>query len=79
MRKIAAWITPVEFDAAIAAQAASYYRELKAHNRVLEFRDLFIAATAAYHRFQLATLNTKHFKRIKDLALFVSATSSSRP
>ena len=71
--KIAAWITPVEIDAVIAANAAMYYRNLRVQNRILEFRDLFIAATAVHHHFQLATLNAKHFKRIKDLTLFVPA------
>lgn len=70
VNKISAWIKPIEMDAAIAARAAAYYRELKTRNRIIEFRDLFIAATAAHHGFQLATLNTKHFQRIKDLVVF---------
>ena len=69
--KISTWIKPVDLDVAIANKAAAYYRELKTRNRNVEFRDLFIAATATHHGFQLATLNTKHFQRIKDLALLL--------
>lgn len=68
--KISAWIQLIDLDATIASRAATYYRELKTRNRNIEFRDLFIAATATQHDLQLATLNTKHFQRIKDLALF---------
>lgn len=71
--KISAWIQPVDLDTAIASRAATYYRELKARNRNIEFRDLFIAATATQRGFRLATLNTKHFQRIKDLVLFENA------
>ena len=73
VEKIATWIAPLDLDAAIAAQTAALYRELKTRNRAIEFRDLFIAATALRHGLQLATLNTKHFQRIKGLALFQPA------
>ncbi len=69
VEKIATWITPVEFDAAIAAKAALFYQDLKSQNRTIDFRDIFIAATAVRHDFQLATLNIRHFSRIKELAL----------
>jgi len=40
---------------------------LKAQNRMIDFADLLIAATAIAHKLSLATLNFKHFGKIQDL------------
>jgi len=38
-------------------------------NKIIEFRDIFIAATAITNDMPLSTLNIKHFERIDDLEL----------
>jgi len=58
-------------DAVAAEKAAEIYRDLKTQNKGIEFRDLFIAATALRNDCQLVTLNRKHFSRIDILSLVV--------
>ncbi len=70
IEKLTHWIESVYFDDAIAETAASIFRDLKQHNQLIEYRDIFIAATARTYGFQLATLNISHFKRITDPTLF---------
>ena len=43
--------------------------ELKAKNRLIEFRDIFIAATAHQHNLPIATLNGKHFECVAQITL----------
>lgn len=57
------------FDSYCAREAANIYRNLKTLNRLITAEDIFIAATAIVHQLPLATLNAKHFERIKELAL----------
>ena len=38
-------------------------------NKIIEFRDIFIAATAITNDMPLSTLNIEHFERIDDLEL----------
>lgn len=58
------------FTAVNARKAAEIYQILRRENKIIEFRDIFIAATAIFHEFSLATLNQKHFQRIPELKLF---------
>ena len=44
-------------------------KKLKSDNRIIEFSDIFIAATAIANNMPLSTLNVKHFERIDDLEL----------
>lgn len=60
----------IPFDEEIASKAADIYHSLKRQNKLIEFRDIFIAATALAHNMELATLNKKHFERIEGLKLF---------
>jgi len=53
-----------------AIKAAQIYRQLKKDNLLIEFRDIFIAATCIVNDLPLITLNEKHFKRINGLVLF---------
>lgn len=59
----------LSFDENVAIEAASIYLELKKSNQLIEFRDIFIAATAIVHKLPISTLNRKHFERIKGLRL----------
>ena len=50
--------------------AADIFRELKRSNKLIEFRDIFIAACAQERGIPLSTYNTKHFRRIPGLKLY---------
>ena len=51
----------------IAEQSAKIYHELKKSNKLIEYRDIFIAATALANDLPILTLNRKDFRRIKNL------------
>jgi len=57
------------FDDAVAKKAAEIYHLLRINNKIIEFRDIFIAATALIHTLPIKTLNKKHFERIGELNL----------
>ena len=58
----------------IAQQSAEIYKVLKAENQMIEFRDIFIGATALELNVMLLTLNEKHFERIKEIKLYNKKT-----
>ncbi|QKJ31218.1 type II toxin-antitoxin system VapC family toxin [Mucilaginibacter mali] len=60
-------LTILSFTEDIAVKAAEIFLQLKAENKLIEFRDIFIAATCLVERLPIATLNKKHFQRIKTL------------
>lgn len=62
----------LSFNSQVADVASDIAKELKTKNKVIEFRDLFIAATAIANDMPLSTLNIKHFGRIDDLVLIDS-------
>jgi predicted nucleic acid-binding protein len=59
----------IDFSAKIAFEASKIYRQLLSENKVIEFRDIFIASTAKVNKLPLATLNISHFERIKGIKL----------
>lgn len=59
----------LEFSKAVAYRAAEIYQQLKKENQLIEFRDIFIAATSLVFDYPVLTLNKKHFQRIKGLNL----------
>jgi predicted nucleic acid-binding protein len=58
------------FDARVADEAANIYHRLRTTNRMIEFRDIFIAATCIVHNVPLVTRNKKHFERVEELVFF---------
>jgi tRNA(fMet)-specific endonuclease VapC len=62
-------INLLTFDSNAAKKASSIYQDLKSKNQVIEFRDIFIAATAIAHNLPIATLNKEHFSRIEGLKI----------
>ena len=62
-------MTILPFDDAVALRASEIYHELRNINQLIEFRDIFIAATCLVYNFALKTVNTKHFKRIPGIVL----------
>ena len=59
----------ISFDSSAALIASSIYRNLKTKNQLIEFRDIFIAATAIAHDIPVLTLNMNHFERVEHLKL----------
>jgi tRNA(fMet)-specific endonuclease VapC len=57
------------FTDAVALKAAQIYHQLRRKNKMIEFRDIFIAATCIIHELPLIILNKKHFNRIEELQL----------
>ena len=62
----------LSFNSHVADAASDIAKKLKAKNKIIEFRDIFIAATAIAGDMPLSTLNIKHFERIDDLKLIDS-------
>lgn len=62
-------IPVLSFTKTTSEKAAIIYQELKKGNKVIEFRDIFIAATAMVHDLPVLTRNKKHFIRVKGLKL----------
>lgn len=62
-------IPVLPFTKSIAERAALTYQELRKENKIIEFRDIFIAATAITHDMPVLTRNKKHFTRVKGLKL----------
>ncbi len=60
----------ISFEKEIAIKAAEIFLQLKKSNQLIEFRDIFIAATSIIHKTPLLTLNKKHFINIPDIELF---------
>lgn len=63
-------IENIDFDTNTAKIASEIYRDLLNKNKIIEFRDILISATALKYNLQIATLNVKHFERIEKLKLF---------
>ena len=59
----------IPFDKACADTAIAIYQELLKTNKMIDLADILIGATALTHTLPIATLNVKHFDRIKGLQL----------
>ncbi len=59
------------FDQKASQEAVRIFHELKPAGNLIEMPDLFIGAIAKANGLKLATLNEKHFARIKGLELIV--------
>jgi predicted nucleic acid-binding protein len=62
-------ITVLPFDGQAAGIVANIYLDLKTRSQLIPTDDILIAATAIRNNLQLATLNTKDFKRINGLEI----------
>ena len=54
----------ISFSKEISEAAAKISHELRRKNKIIDFRDIFIAATALSKDIPVKTTNTKHFERI---------------
>ena len=57
------------FDSSCAAKASDIFKGLKKKGKLVDFRDIFIAAGCIANNCKLATLNVKHFENINELSL----------
>ena len=57
------------FTDTVAVKASKLYHQLRLQNKMIEFRDIFIATTCIVNELPLITLNKEHFKRIEELKL----------
>ena len=57
------------FNEEVSLKAAEIYHNLRRRNSLIEFRDIFIAATALTFQLPIKTLNLGHFQRIENLEL----------
>lgn len=64
-----AYLEIVPFDTLQAKQASIIFQILKKSNKLIEFRDIFIASCAISQNIPLATLNRDHFERIDNIKL----------
>ena len=62
-------IPVLSFNETVARKAGEIYHTLRQSNKIIEFRDIFIAATAIANNLPVKTLNTKHFSRIPNIRL----------
>ncbi len=70
LKKLLRWIEIIPFTKEIAECSAEIYKELKLDNQLIEFRDIFIGATALEMDFSIITLNEAYFKRIKGIKIY---------
>ena len=59
----------VSFTETTAQYAGEIFRQLRSENKVIEFRDILIAATALEFGLAIKTINTRDFSRIKNLII----------
>jgi len=57
------------FTDEVAIKAGQIYQDLRKRNKIIDFRDIFIAATCLTFQLPIATLNKKHFKLIDGLKI----------
>lgn len=62
-------IPVLHFSKSISEKAALVYQQLKQMNRIIDFRDIFIEATALEHKLPVLTRNKKHFSRVEGLVV----------
>ena len=62
-------INILDFDMICAKIASNVQKDLDKVGMNIEFRDIFIASISIINNCTLATLNKKHFSRIKNLKL----------
>jgi predicted nucleic acid-binding protein len=69
VRLITEDLSVLPFSDVVAIESAKIYHQLRRSNKMIEFRDIFIAATCVVNDLPILTLNHKHFSRIKGLEI----------
>ena len=71
VRSITENFTVLSFTDSVAQKAAKIYHQLRLNNQMIEFRDIFIAATCIINGLPIVTLNKKHFQLVAGLKIIV--------
>ena len=69
VEKIIRGLKILSFDEPVAMKAGKIFHELKESKKLIEFRDIFIGATALIYEVPVLTHNTKDFERIKGIKI----------
>jgi len=59
----------LSFTESTAQEAAKIFQKLKKRNQLIEFRDIFIGATAKIYQLPVKTINKKDYTRIEGLKI----------
>lgn len=59
----------LEFDEDSARKASVIFKELESKGKIIDIRDIFIAAISLVNGCSLATFNKKHFEHINQIIL----------
>jgi tRNA(fMet)-specific endonuclease VapC len=62
-------IPVLSFNETVAKKAGEIYHTLRLSNKMVEFRDIFIAVTTIANSVPVKTLNNNHFSRIPNIRL----------
>jgi predicted nucleic acid-binding protein len=62
-------IPVLPFNEDVASKAAEIYHQLRQKNKMIDFRDIFIAATCIVNNLPIKTINKKHYDRIIGLSV----------
>jgi len=62
-------VSILSFDTLAAKKSSEIDKKLKKKGKILEIRDIFIAASCLSKDLELATFNIKHFEKIDELIL----------
>jgi len=57
----------IGFNLSISIKASEIYRKLRSQNKLIEFRDILIGATAIEQQMSIATNNKKHYNRLPQI------------
>ena len=57
------------FNEEVSKKASEIYHQLRKTNKMIEFRDIFIAGTCLIFNLPILTTNKNHFQRIKGLII----------
>ena len=69
VRNLTEGLAVLPFTDEVAFKAGQIYQDLRKRNKIIDFRDIFIAATCINFQLPIATLNKKHFKLIDGLKI----------
>jgi len=69
IKKVLKPLVIVDFNISCAEKASEIFRILRKQNKLIEFRDILIGATAIENDLPVATFNKKHFERLPDIEL----------
>jgi len=69
VRNLTEGLAVLPFTDEVAIKAGQIYQDLRKRNKIIDFRDIFIAATCLTFQLPIATLNKKHFKLIDGLKI----------